>query len=569
MTSSMVVPVIDVQNDNFKELWPAMVLAIKTSSFIALDTELSGLGNRKSLLAECIEERYKAICHAARTRSILSLGIACYKKLDSKAADTYLVQVYNLTLLCSEEYIIEPQSVQFLVQHGFDFNKQYAQGVPYCKGNNKGGSDNHGVSIRALFTELLRNRKPLVLHNGLIDMAFLYQCFYAHLPDRLATFTADLSEMFPGGVYDTKYATEFELRLTASYLEYAYKKCKLDNSRSVASGGTGPHIHVEFCQYAGPMSSYVDYRVCPAVTFPQGQPDVCLRFSAFGWCPNGSRCPLSHDTDLIILQDEQGQEDKRTRRKRKREKKKRGRGEETQGSSVFDGAPENKISHMELGSEEPPDHQLQDQGVTAEPCPEKGPLPRVPQDDSPPVMVRTLPMTTPLKDGNSEVELMTTENKGKDGCEGNTIAKTSVTTTTDTVNSTLTNTSNGSERGNGEKRDDSAKMEASKKKLEGGTHRAGFDAFMTGYIFAYAHTLVREGGGGREGAGEEKRRQEDGWLPACLNKVYLSGKAAPLHIVKSTFSKSSKAHVQKMEMLWGKSVAGTLADRALQGNMEH
>ncbi|XP_040912222.1 target of EGR1 protein 1 [Toxotes jaculatrix] len=518
MESSLVVPVIDVQNDNFKELWPAMVVAIKTSSFVALDTELSGLGNRKSLLAESIEDRYKAICHAARSRSILSLGIACYKKLDHKAADTYLIQVYNLTLLCSEEYIIEPQSVQFLVQHGFDFNKQYARGIPYCKGNNKGGADDRGVHIRALFTELLRARKPLVLHNGLIDMAFLYQSFYAHLPERLATFTADLSEMFPAGIYDTKYVTEFELRLTASYLEYAYKKCKLDNSRSLTSGGTRRHVHVEFCQYAGHMSSYVDFRVCPAVAIPEGQTDICQRFSAFGWCPNGTQCPLSHDTDLIILQDEKGKEDKRKKRKRHREKKKGGGGG---GSS---GAPENKIPHMEVDQEETPDDQ---QKVTADPFPGSGPL-----MDS---------------DGNSQ-ENMKTDSEGNGVREDNSDSRNSATVaTTDEDANTKTSTDDG---GGQKFSDHSAGTEAQKKSSEGGTHRAGFDAFMTGYIFAYSCTLVKKE---RAGAVEEEecKTDEQSWLPSCLNKVYLSGKAAPLNVVKSTFSKSSKAHIQKMEMVWG------------------
>lgn len=226
-------------------------------------------------------------------------------------------------------------------------------------------------------------------------------------------------------------------------------------------------------------------------------------WQAFGWCPNGPQCPLSHDTDLIILQDEKGKQDKRKKRKRNREKRAAG---EVAEDSILESAPENKMPHMEVDPEERGDGQ---QETNVEPC----------------------------EEGNKD-ENMKTDSEGNGVCERNTHSKNENT-------KTYKNVENAAVEGAIEKRSDPSAKTV--KNVDTGTHRAGFDAFMTGYIFAYSCTAVKKDGA--EVTAEEK---EQTWLPTALNKVYLSGKAAPLNVVKSTFSKSSKAHVQKMEMVWGK-----------------
>ena len=82
--------------------------------------------------SQAIDDRFKHISEVARTRSIISLGLSCFKLKESKDADSpthlsFNVQTFNLMALCSEDYLVEPS--------GFDFHKQYSQGIPYYRGN--------------------------------------------------------------------------------------------------------------------------------------------------------------------------------------------------------------------------------------------------------------------------------------------------------------------------------------------------------------------------------------------------------------------------------------------------
>lgn len=77
---------------------------------------------------------------------------------------------------------------------------------------------------RHLFIELISMKKPVIFHNGLVDLVFLYEHLYTSLPSTVAVFLADLIDLFPAGIIDTKYITDYEHRMTASYLEYVFRK---------------------------------------------------------------------------------------------------------------------------------------------------------------------------------------------------------------------------------------------------------------------------------------------------------------------------------------------------------
>lgn len=49
--------------------------------------------------------------------------------------------------------------------------------------------------MRSFFEELIVSEVPVVFHNALVDLIFLYQSFYTDTPSSLHKFTADLSEV--------------------------------------------------------------------------------------------------------------------------------------------------------------------------------------------------------------------------------------------------------------------------------------------------------------------------------------------------------------------------------------
>lgn len=93
--------------------------------------ELSGLGDRKKLNQPSVDDRFVNMNAVAQTRSIVALGLSTFHHLDDYR---YQVDTFNLITLCSEDYIVEPGALKFLVEHGFDFQKQYSSGLPYSRG---------------------------------------------------------------------------------------------------------------------------------------------------------------------------------------------------------------------------------------------------------------------------------------------------------------------------------------------------------------------------------------------------------------------------------------------------
>ncbi|KAM3718640.1 Target of EGR1 protein [Dirofilaria immitis] len=325
--------VIEVNKENLNITWPYLLVSIRNASFISLDLELSGLGIQKGWLAKSLEERYNIIRQSAQTRSVLSVGIATFQLIKRKETNVkkklkYKCQVFNILTLCTVPFIVEASGFQFLSKHKFDFNRWITLGIPY---NNE---TEEGNTMKTLWREVLCAAVPITLHNGLIDLTFIYQHFYSILPEAFNEFVVNISDWFllPGdipGLFDSKFIAEYITRFKASFLEYVFRKCQRENAIEQACNRLYISIEFDFTSAETFLKNAVDIVNCklpdgfnasaslePYPISDEQKNSLCRQYSNYGFC-RAKNCSYVHDVDVLLSLEEQKQTKIRERRKRR------------------------------------------------------------------------------------------------------------------------------------------------------------------------------------------------------------------------------------------------------------
>lgn len=129
---------MDITNLNFLELLPEISEKIKECDFIAIDTEMSGLlRDRCNNRFDLVEERFKKAVDSSKGYFILQFGLSCFTKCDSLH---YRNSTYNFYIFpqategygdIDRTFSIQAHAIQFLSEHGFDFNRLFKHGLSY------------------------------------------------------------------------------------------------------------------------------------------------------------------------------------------------------------------------------------------------------------------------------------------------------------------------------------------------------------------------------------------------------------------------------------------------------
>lgn len=316
-----------VNQENFLELIDPIKRDISLSEFVSVDCEFSGLGWGISRCRDKnIEQRYNALRNVVQQSSIFSLGLSFVlknsKDISREDSKSYFsIKTYEFLMSCQSKYSVEPQSLEFLARNGFDINSMVKHGIRYNPKNHQIHSQKKSHSSKkrkfqseeneslnqgnqfmesiflAIFRRMRERKLKLLVHNGLMDIMYIYNSFYASLPENFASFVEDMaslsgsSEHSEGNtIFDTKFIEDYEFRGKVSYLGYVYAKYSHWNQE------LGPEERLEIDVLEGDSNQGISH--IPYVS--EKNREICLQFAYHGNCKLGKLCKLSHSMKKIL-----------------------------------------------------------------------------------------------------------------------------------------------------------------------------------------------------------------------------------------------------------------------------
>ncbi|XP_076289779.1 pre-piRNA 3'-exonuclease trimmer [Lasioglossum baleicum] len=129
----------EVVDKNFQELYPDIEDSIKNATFIAMDSEFSGIQShdheQKYSLFDSIDDRYKLLKQTLKPFIIIQFGIAAFQHIPNE--NVYKAKCYNFYLLPrsvpfkNRKFSLQVSALEFLSIHNFDFNKCMHNGISF------------------------------------------------------------------------------------------------------------------------------------------------------------------------------------------------------------------------------------------------------------------------------------------------------------------------------------------------------------------------------------------------------------------------------------------------------
>lgn len=105
------------------------------------------------------------------------------------------------------------------------------------------------IGFSQVIQEMAKQNKPIIGHNAIYDLCFIYHQFYKELPETYAEFAYDLNKKLFGKVYDTKVLSLYSGRLGKSDLQSLYGKCTSNKQYSNNLFFEPCKDHPEFATY--------------------------------------------------------------------------------------------------------------------------------------------------------------------------------------------------------------------------------------------------------------------------------------------------------------------------------